>query len=79
MRATPIQLAQAFATLVNGGYLIQPTVIDQIHDTQKDEYRVNQPTVVRKVFKESTAEIVREALFTIVQDNAVTKDNVSIE
>jgi cell division protein FtsI/penicillin-binding protein 2 len=78
LRATPIQMAQSFATLINGWLLIQPTIIDRLYDPNTDTYDINEPTVVRRVFKKETADQIGGSLFTLVDENPVTKENVAV-
>ena len=44
----PIKLARAYAAFANGGYLVEPHFIQEIHDRNGDiYYRANPPTVCR--------------------------------
>lgn len=55
---TPIQLAAAVASLANGGYLMEPYVVDRVVDSQGQVTHQNQPRVVRKVIAQDVAQTV---------------------
>jgi cell division protein FtsI/penicillin-binding protein 2 len=79
MRATPIQLAQAFSTLLNGWNLVKPTIIEKIYDKEKQEFIINEPVILDRVFKEESANEIKDSLFELVEWNPETKANVSLE
>ena len=68
LKVTPIQLITACAAACNGGYLMEPYVVDKI--TTKDGTLVesHSPTVVRQVISEETSQKVREILEAVVRD-----------
>lgn len=53
---TPIQLTSAVASIANGGYLMEPYVVDRIVDGQGQVSQQNQPRVVRKVIARDVAQ-----------------------
>jgi cell division protein FtsI/penicillin-binding protein 2 len=79
MRATPLQVATAYATLLNGGYLVKPTIIAKIYDQELQEEKINPVNIVRRVFKESTALELQEALYDVIHLNKDNKENISVE
>ncbi len=79
LTATPIQLAQWFATLLNGGILIKPTIIDKIYNPNTKEFTQNKPKVLRRVFKKETTKKIKEALFQVIEVNELNKKWISIE
>ncbi len=46
--ATPLQLANAYAAIVNGGTLYQPRVVNRIVDQDGEVIRDNEPVVIRE-------------------------------
>ncbi len=56
---TPIQMASAYATIANGGKMMEPHIVKEIQSTDKDgniiESRKIQPKVIRQVVDENTA------------------------
>lgn len=68
--ATPLQIAAAYGSLVNGWYYIKPTILDKICDDKWCE--VNQPKVLRRVFADDINEKMRSSLITVL-DNPSNK------
>ncbi len=63
---TPLQLAAAYAALANGGILMRPYIVKRIVDENGEELVANQPTVVRRVVSEATAEQVTKILEGVI-------------
>lgn len=55
---TPIQLATAVSAIANGGYLMEPYVVDRVVDSQGQVSQQNKPRVVRKVIARDVAQTV---------------------
>lgn len=64
---TSMQLLTSFASLVNGGYLVQPFVVSQMIDGHGDVVFAAQPTVRRKVLSNETSEIMRLAMIDAIE------------
>ena len=67
---TQLQLVRAFASLINGGYLMKPYVVKEIR--QGDRVRTREPEVERRVLSEYTSEVMKKMLQSSV-DNAEMK------
>lgn len=67
--ATPIQIAAAYWSLLNGWYYVQPTIVAGLRDGQTQEYIPYNRTVLRQIFKPETAEALKEALFDVLVQN----------
>lgn len=63
---TPIQMITAFASLVNGGDLMKPYVVDKIL-SNKDEIKIK-PKIERKVISKTTSEIIKKMLVSTVNN-----------
>ena len=59
---TPIELIRAQAACINGGYLYEPYIVDQVLDEDGNVLSQHDTTPVRQVISEETSAIVREAL-----------------
>ncbi len=66
---TPIEVITAYAAAVNGGYLLQPYVVDHIADEEGNIVLRNQRTVKRQVVSEDTSAKMRDALEKVVSGN----------
>ncbi|OFZ31546.1 MAG: cell division protein [Bdellovibrionales bacterium RIFCSPHIGHO2_01_FULL_40_29] len=67
---TPLQMANAYATLANGGILNQPYIVESIADLETNEVQIHEPRPIRRVISESTAEQMREMLVAVTSDKA---------
>lgn len=63
---TPIQLITGIATVINGGHLLEPYVVESIVDSEGEDIYRHQLTEVRQVISESTSEHVRTILEGVV-------------
>ena len=63
---TPIQMIRAFASLINGGYLMKPYVVDKIV-FQNKETKIK-PKVERRVISSFTSEIIKKMLVSAVEN-----------
>ena len=63
---TMLQLASAYASIINGGYYYQPHVVTRIEDSDGNIVKEVEPILVRRTVSESTAEYMREAYRYVV-------------
>lgn len=59
---TPIQLAASYSAIANGGFLMRPTLISRITDSDGRVVYKNEPEITRTVISRQTAEAVQEML-----------------
>ncbi|MFI3174147.1 MAG: penicillin-binding transpeptidase domain-containing protein [Bacillota bacterium] len=64
--ATSIQSMTAFASLINGGELLEPYVVSKIIDQNGAVVMERTPEIVRKTVSEETSDYIREALRSTV-------------
>lgn len=65
-QVTPIQLITAVASVINGGHLMEPYVVDYTTDGDGNVLYQHQATEVRQVVSEATSETVRTILEGVV-------------
>ena len=65
-KVTPIQLITAVSAAVNGGYLMQPHVVTQIVDNDKNVIKNVEKTVKRQVISQATSEKMCQLLEAVV-------------
>lgn len=65
---TPIELIRAQAACVNGGYLYEPYVVEQVLDGEGNVLRQHETKCVRQVVSEETSAKVRECLEYVVAE-----------
>ena len=75
-KITPLQLVRAIASVVNGGYLMEPYVVSEVLDADgKTVYR-QEPTVVRQVISSETSAAMCKLLESVVTEG--TAKNASV-
>lgn len=65
-KITPIQLLTAISAAVNGGYLVQPHVVDKVIDSEGNIVKTNTATVKRQVVSKETSKLVRQLMEAVV-------------
>ena len=65
---TPIQMITAFAACVNGGYLVQPYVVDQVLDSEGNVISTTETVTKRQVISSETSEKMRLVLEQVVEN-----------
>ena len=63
---TPLQMATAFAATINGGYLVQPYVVQSVTAQDGTVLSSREPTIVRQVVSEQTSKLCAEILESVV-------------
>ena len=72
LTVTPLQMAQAYSILVNGGYYIKPTLIDKFVTPDRKVIQNNKFERI-KIFKDTTSDAIKEALFQVVNGGQIKK------
>ena len=57
---TPIQILNAFCSIINGGKLMRPHIVSQIVDCKGNIIKDVQPEIIRRVISQNTSDIVRK-------------------
>lgn len=65
---TMIQMASAFASLINGGTYYQPQVVQKITDSSGNTISTNAPLVIKQTVSASTSVQIKEYLLHVVSD-----------
>lgn len=66
-KITPIQLITAVSAVVNGGYLMEPYVVDALVDGNGNVVEQYEPKVVRQVISEKTSETMCGLIESVVK------------
>ena len=67
-KITPLQLVRAIASVVNGGYLMEPYIVSEIVDEQGNTLLKNEPTVVRQTISAETSATMRTLIESVVTE-----------
>lgn len=68
LNVTPLQLLCGVASVVNGGHVLEPYVVERISDEDGATIYQHEYTEIRQAISESTSEIMREILESEVQE-----------
>ena len=74
---TPLQLAMAYASIANGGELLEPALVREIRSPEDEVVFRHRPRVVRRVMDEDVAEQVREMLVDVVEKGTATEADLT--
>ena len=75
-KITPLQLVRAIASVVNGGYLMEPYIVSEIVDAEGNTVLKAQPTVVRQTISKETSDTMRTLIRSVVTEG--TAKNASV-
>ncbi len=75
-KLTPLQLVRAIASVVNGGYLLEPYIVSEIVDADGSTVLKQEPTVLRQVISEETSTVMCQLLQSVVDEG--TAKNASV-
>lgn len=78
---TPLQLAAATASLLNGGKIIQPHLVDKFIDSDKNVIKINKPQILREGFVgQEELEVVRNGMRqTVTSGSALLLNNLPVQ
>lgn len=68
LTATPLQLVSATAALANGGYLMQPRIVDEIRNRDGQTVHRDEPMMVRRVISGEAAQQVAWAMSAVTAE-----------
>ena len=74
---TPLELIRAQAACINGGYLYQPYIVEQVLDSDGSVLRQHESAPIRQVISEETSAKVRECLEYVVAEGTGRNGQVS--
>ncbi|MBQ2927847.1 MAG: PASTA domain-containing protein [Oscillospiraceae bacterium] len=75
-KITPLQLVRAIASVVNGGYLMEPYLVSEIIDCDGNTVLRAEPTVVRQTISKETSDTMRKLIESVVTEG--TAKNASV-
>jgi len=75
-KITPLQLVRAIASVVNGGYLLEPYIVSEIVDADGNTVMKAEPTVTRQTISKETSDTMRTLIRSVVTEG--TAKNASV-
>lgn len=77
LRVTPMQIANFYCAIANGGNLMKPRVIKEVENYLGETVEEYKPEILRRVISERTARDCRQALKSVVEEGGTaTKADV---
>ena len=76
-KITPLQLVRAIASVVNGGYLMEPYIVSEILDADGNTVMKAEPTVVRQTVSRQTSETMRTLIRSVVTEGTAKNAGVA--
>ena len=76
-KLTPLQLVRAIASVVNGGYLMEPYIVSEIVDADGNTIMKAEPTCVRQTISTETSVTMRELIKSVVTDGTAKNAQVA--
>ena len=73
---TPLQMTTAICSIVNGGYLIEPTLVKSMSNTDTGEIITQEPKVIRQVISSQTSSKLRNMMESVVINGTGKKAQV---
>jgi cell division protein FtsI (penicillin-binding protein 3) len=77
LNVTPLQLADAYGAIANGGELLQPAIVKEIRSPDGTVLYRHERTVVRRVMTAQTAQTVRGLLRGVVEGGTAEAANLA--
>ncbi len=76
-KVTPLQMVTALSAVANGGYLMQPYIVQKVLDENGDVISNTEPTVKRQMISESTSKRVCNMLENAVSSGSIKNAYIS--
>ncbi len=76
-KITPLQLVRAIASVVNGGYLMEPYIVSEILDGEGNTILQAEPTVVRRTISQETSDTMRVLIESVVTEGTAKNAKVA--
>ncbi len=76
-KITPLQLVRAIASVVNGGYLVEPYIVSEAIDAQGNTVLRQEPTVVRRTISEQTSKTMCTLIESVVAEGTAKNAKVA--
>ena len=76
-KITPLQLVRAIASVVNGGYLMEPYIVSEVVDAEGNTVLKQEPTVVRQTISKETSDTMRTLIESVVTEGTAKNAQVA--
>lgn len=76
-KITPLQLVRAIASVVNGGYLLEPYIVSEVVDADGNTVLRQEPTIVRQTVSQETSQTMCQLIASVVTDGTAKNAKVA--
>ena len=76
-KLTPLQLVRGIASVVNGGYLMEPYIVSEVLDAQGNTLLKQEPTVLRRTIGEETSKTMCTLMQSVVEEGTAKNAKVA--
>ena len=76
-KITPLQLVRGIASVVNGGYLMEPYLVSEVIDAEGNTVLTQEPTVVRRTISEESSKTMCTLIKSVVEEGTAKNARVS--
>ncbi len=76
-KLTPLQLVRGIASVVNGGYLLEPYIVSEVVDAEGNTVLKQEPTVIRRTIREETSLTMRKLIASVVEEGTAKNAKVA--
>ena len=76
-KLTPLQLVRAIASVVNGGYLMEPYIVSEVIDANGNTILKQEPTVIRQTISRETSKTMCGLLQSVVEEGTAKNAKVA--
>ena len=76
-KLTPLQLVRAIASVVNGGYLLEPYMVSEVVDSRGNTVLQQEKTVLRRTISEETSRVMCQLMGSVVSEGTAKNASVS--
>ncbi len=76
-KLTPLQLVRGIASVVNGGYLLEPYIVSEVIDADGETLLKQEPTVLRRTISEETSKTMCTLMQSVVEEGTAKNAKVA--
>lgn len=76
---TPIHMVTALSSVINGGHLMEPYLVQSVADADGNVVSYHEPQEIRQVISQETSDLVRSYMESVVNDVGGTGKNAKVD
>ena len=76
-KITPLQLVRAIASVVNGGFLMEPYLVSEVINAEGNTVLKQEPTIIRRTISKETSDTMRTLIQSVVEEGTAKNAQVA--